>query len=151
MHIACVYFTGIEPWRSHTQAYPSFTVTETALNYPHIADRTVFASDFLAFVLIILLAVWSKAGGLEIPMILRAIAKDATRYFLVIFTSHFVLVMTLNLGRVSATVSLPRVYLLTLNLGNDPTSSSFVSQRRPPLNIAILTISFIILIRGNVV
>ena len=33
------------------------------------------------------------------------IAEDATQYFLVIFTSHFVLEMTLNLARVSTTVS----------------------------------------------
>lgn len=43
---------------------------------------------------------------LKIPSILQNIAADATRYFLVIFTSHFVLMMIMILGRVS-----PAAYL----------------------------------------
>ena len=39
--------------------------------------------------------------GFKAPRILGTIAEDATRYFLVIFTSHFVLTMSLILGRVS--------------------------------------------------
>ena len=39
--------------------------------------------------------------GIKYPTILGTIAEGATWYFLVIVTSHFVLVMTLNLGRVS--------------------------------------------------
>ena len=61
-------------------------------------------SDFLAFLLIIFLAVKSRTPGLNVPRILDVIAKDATRYFLVIFTSHLVFALTLNLARVSATV-----------------------------------------------
>jgi len=57
--------------------------------------------DFLAFSLIIFVAATSKSRGLRFPTILRAMAEDATWYFLVIFTSHFVLEMTLNLGRES--------------------------------------------------
>jgi len=38
------------------------------------------------------------------PSILRTIVKDATVYFLVIFTSHFVLEMTLLLARVTVSV-----------------------------------------------
>ena len=63
----------------------------------------VWVPDFLAFSLIIFMATTSKATKLKIPTILGTIAEDATRYFLVIFTSHFVLEMTLSLGRVSAT------------------------------------------------
>ncbi|KAF9790730.1 hypothetical protein BJ322DRAFT_409972 [Thelephora terrestris] len=57
--------------------------------------------DLLAFSLTIVLARRSKTSGLQIPTILKIIAEDATRYFLIIFTSHFVLEMTLNLGRES--------------------------------------------------
>ncbi|KAF9644192.1 hypothetical protein BDM02DRAFT_3190826 [Thelephora ganbajun] len=57
--------------------------------------------DFLAFSLIIFLATKSRVAKLKIPGILGTIAEDATRYFLVIFTSHFVLEMTLTLGRES--------------------------------------------------
>ena len=38
------------------------------------------------------------------PYILRAIVRDSTVYFLVIFTSHFVLEMTLLLARVSISI-----------------------------------------------
>jgi len=57
--------------------------------------------DFLAFSLIVFLAKASTTEGLKIPRLLRVIAEDSTRYFLVIFTSHFVLTMTLALGRSS--------------------------------------------------
>ena len=62
----------------------------------------MYIPDFLAFSLVIYLATRSKAQELRIPSILETIAEDAMRYFLVIFTSHFVLMMTLALGRVSA-------------------------------------------------
>lgn len=51
--------------------------------------------EFLTFALIIFLANASRTQGLEIPRILKTITKDATLYFLVIFTSHFTLMMTL--------------------------------------------------------
>ena len=60
--------------------------------------------DFLAFSLITFLALRWRAGTLRVPTIMGAVAEDALWYFLVIFTSHFVLEMTLLLGRVSATV-----------------------------------------------
>lgn len=62
--------------------------------------------DTLAFLLIVLLARRTRAPGLKAPMILDVIAKDATWYFLVIFSSHLVLVLTINLARVSSIVSL---------------------------------------------
>ena len=68
-------------------------------------------SDSLAFSLILFLATRSSremAGAkMKVPSILKHIAEDAMRYFLVIFTSHFVLMMTLLLAPVSATVPLP--------------------------------------------
>ncbi|KAF9787225.1 hypothetical protein BJ322DRAFT_1107290 [Thelephora terrestris] len=58
--------------------------------------------DFLAFSLILFKAVQSSremAGvTIKVPSILKNIAEDAMRYFLVIFTSHFVLMMTLLLA-----------------------------------------------------
>jgi hypothetical protein len=62
-------------------------------------------SDCLAFSLIIFMAIKSRTVGLRIPRTLKVIAEDATRYFLVIFTSHFVLTMTLAVGQVRAAVS----------------------------------------------
>ena len=40
----------------------------------------------------------------SIPGLVGTILRDATKYFLVIFTAHFVLAMTLLLARVSSTV-----------------------------------------------
>jgi len=67
--------------------------------------------DFLAFSLIIFLAARSRGPGLMIPNILKIIAKDSTQYFLVIFTSHFVFELTLNLARESIQL-LPAVGIL---------------------------------------
>ena len=67
----------------------------------------MYALDFLAFLLIIFFVIKSKASTLKIPSLLGIILEDATRYFLVIFTSHFVLEMTLTLGRVRATAPPP--------------------------------------------
>lgn len=67
----------------------------------------VYASDFLTFALVILVARKLRVPGLKFPSILDTIREDATLYFLVIFTSHFVLMITVNLGRVSWTVLLP--------------------------------------------
>lgn len=64
-------------------------------------------------------------------MILRTMAEDSTRYFLVIATSHLVVQLTLNLGRVSATISLSGLQPITpdisVSLGINPTCSGFVS------------------------
>jgi hypothetical protein len=71
-----------------------------------LTTSTLYTPDSLAFLLILFLARRSKMGGLEFTGILATIVEDATLYFLVIFTSHFVLEMTLALGRVSATFPL---------------------------------------------
>ena len=47
-----------------------------------------------------------KKRGLKIQTLMEAIAADAMRYFMVIFSAHFVLVMTLNLAPVRTAVSL---------------------------------------------
>lgn len=63
-----------------------------------MSDTTI---DFLAFLMIIFLAAKSGLKDFKMPSLLRTIVQDATVYFLVIFTSHFVLEMTLLLARVT--------------------------------------------------
>ena len=57
-------------------------------------------TDLLAFSLIVYFAARSNMIGSGIPTLLGIIVKDATVYFLFIFTSHLVLELTLVLGRV---------------------------------------------------
>jgi len=61
-------------------------------------------TDISAFLVIVVLAAKSGIRGFRMPGILRTIVQDATVYFLVIFTSHFVLEMTLILARVSISI-----------------------------------------------
>ena len=56
--------------------------------------------DLLAFSVILYLASRSANRMYGIPSLLRTIVRDATIYFLVIFTSHLVLVITLLFARV---------------------------------------------------
>ena len=62
--------------------------------------------DFLAFLMIVFWAIRLRATGIKFRSLMETIAVDAACYFLVIFTSHFVLAMTLYFGRVSAITSL---------------------------------------------
>jgi len=55
--------------------------------------------DSLAFLLIVFLTKKSRPSGFKVPVLVRTIAEDTTRYFLVIFTAHFALAMTLTFGR----------------------------------------------------
>ena len=106
-HIACVYLSGTDPWRSLIQVSPSYMVsTSYFAPDPDNADRAgnMHTLDFLAFLVIVFLSKKSRGAGPKVPGILRIIVEDATRYFLVIFTSHFVLEMTLSLARVSTSV-----------------------------------------------
>lgn len=104
---------------------------------PGPADA-MYAQDFLAFSLTMFLAARSTIPGLKVPMILRTVAEDATRYFLVIFTSHFVLEMTLGLGRVSTTSSLSELQSMgsmMVSSGISSTSPGSVSHPRRTLHI----------------
>ena len=56
--------------------------------------------DFLAFSVIVYLVVQSNVNKVPIPGLLRIIARDATHYFLVIFTSHLVFIMFLAFASV---------------------------------------------------
>jgi len=55
--------------------------------------------DSLAFLMIVVHAVRSGFGNVKMSRILRTIVQDTTIYFMVIFTSHFVFVMTMLLER----------------------------------------------------
>ena len=77
-------------------------LNQVALTY----QGFVCGSDVLMFSSFIYFAIRAEVRGSKIRTILRSMAEDSTRYFIVISTSHIVVEMTLNLGRVSATVSL---------------------------------------------
>ena len=62
----------------------------------HLGDiRFNYPPDFLAFSVVVYLVVRSNIYKVPIPGLLRTIAQDATYYFLVIFTSHLLLVLFL--------------------------------------------------------
>ena len=67
--------------------------------------------DLLAFSLIIYFALKSGSYRSKRPSMLKIMAEDATLYFLVIFTSHLLLELTLIFGSVS-TSSHHSVFLL---------------------------------------
>ena len=74
------------------------------LPYFHLAGDTHADDliDFLAFSLVVYLALqWKNSRQLQAPgSLFRIVAQDATLYFLVIFTSHLTLEMTIIFGGV---------------------------------------------------
>ena len=62
--------------------------------------HTYRPTDLLAFLLFIYVALRTGAWEFKLPNLFRTIAQDATCYFLVIFTSHIVLELTLIFARV---------------------------------------------------
>jgi hypothetical protein len=109
--------------------------------------------DLLAFSLIVFLASRSGATRLKIPTILGTIAADATLYFMVIFTSHFVLTMTLVFGRVRAIAPIFGLQSAIISLCLPRTRSNFFQPRKslPTLTATTLMTLFITTISGNVV
>ena len=99
-----------------------------------------YKSEVLTFSLIIYLAATSKAPGFRVPRMLGTIAEDAAWYFVVMFASHFALLMTLTLGRVSAAIFSPddANNIQCASLGHHPSSSCSVSCRWPNLNTIAL-------------
>ena len=72
----------------------------------HLGDtRSDHLPDLLAFLVIVYLVVRSGVRGVPIPSILKTITRDATYYFLIIFTSHVVLMVFLVFASVSLTSS----------------------------------------------
>jgi len=80
----------------------------------HIEDtHSDHPADVLAFSVIVYLVVRSNVDKVPIPSLLKTIVQDATYYFLVIFTSHFVLVMFLAFASVSTS---PQASIFSLRL-----------------------------------
>jgi len=75
-----------------------FAFSEVLL-YP--SSLTILPTDSAVFLVIVLIAAKSAIKGYKVPGVLRTIVQDATIYFLVIFTSHFIFEMMLIFGRVS--------------------------------------------------
>ena len=68
----------------------------------HLGDtHSDHHADLLAFSVIVYLVVRSKVIKVPIPNLLKTMVRDATHYFLVIFTSHLVLLMFLIFVSVS--------------------------------------------------
>jgi hypothetical protein len=67
----------------------------------HLGDiNSNHPADFLAFSVVVYLVVRSNMNKVPIPGLLKIIVRDATCYFLVIFTAHLVLVMFMVFGNV---------------------------------------------------
>ena len=64
-------------------------------------------SDVLAFALIVSTAARLKTTGIKVSALLATIAEDSTLYSMFIFASQFALTMTLILGRVSSSRTVP--------------------------------------------
>ena len=63
---------------------------------PHLGDtHHDRPPDFLAFLVFVYLVVRSNVYRVPIPRLLKTIVRDATYYFLFIFTSHLVVVLFL--------------------------------------------------------
>ena len=77
-----------------TELLLSFIGHPGGIRFDHLAD-------LLAFSVIVYLVVRSNVTKIPIPSLLKTIVRDATCYFLVIFTSHFVFVMFLLFANVS--------------------------------------------------
>ena len=85
-------FTSISLFYGTTAPYSFCLARESGTNY---------LIDLLAFLFIIYLAWNSGSHSSGLPSLLKVMAEDATLYFLVIFTSHLVLELTLIFGSVS--------------------------------------------------
>ena len=78
---------------SHLTPYLSHTVRKPLILHPEAWAHSHRPPDFLAFSVIVYLVVRSNVDKIPIPSLLRTIARDATHYFLILFTSQFMLVM----------------------------------------------------------
>ena len=93
-----LYSTGFHDCR--TSRHISRVRYETSF-VPHLGDTHFDCpTDFLAFLVIVYLVVRSNVYRIPIPNLLRIMARDATSYFLMIFTSHFVSVMFIRFASV---------------------------------------------------
>ena len=73
---------------------------ESSLTFRLAGETDNRLPDLLAFLVIIHLALKSGTHQSKLPSLFRTMAQDATLYFLVIFSSHLLLMMTLIFGSV---------------------------------------------------
>ena len=124
------------PHRARNLSYTSISLLYGALrpvcqpNSRYSPAENTHTSDFLAFSLIIFLARKWRVTGLGFPTLWDIIARDATLYFLVIFSSQLVLEITLIFGRVSATVASSKLPLLTPIIGLSRKRYNFSQLRK---------------------
>lgn len=92
-------------------------------------ETSMHTPDFLAFSVIMFYATRSKrrSAGLKVQTLLGTVAEDATVYFLVIFTAHVVLQMTLIFGAVSLAILYDSRVLTCFPVACYPTPSRPVS------------------------
>ena len=100
IYTMCIF---VGPWFVDI-AHPVISLvygTDNFLSFiPETPVLIVPPSDLLAFLVIVYLVVRSNVNKVPIPGLLKTIARDATYYFLIIFTSHLVLVMFLLFANV---------------------------------------------------
>ena len=85
---------------SRNHIHSNLTLLWSALSQRAPFQLTNIKTDLLAFFVIVFFAAKPAFMSSKVPRILRTIIQDATVYFLVIFTSHFVFEMMLLLARV---------------------------------------------------
>ena len=85
--------------RPHSHPALLWFASSEGLLYP--SSLTGLPTDTAIFLVIVFIAAKSGIKGYKVPRVLRTIVQDATVYFLVIFTSHFIFEMMLIFGRVS--------------------------------------------------
>ena len=96
-------------WSSHRTIEIAYTGISLLYGKPlpnqayfQVATLILTSEDLLAFLIIMYQVNWSRARQYGVPGLLGTIVRDATKYFLVIFTAQFVLAITLLFGRVSS-------------------------------------------------
>lgn len=89
MHPAEALSTGIPYDAFRTCVFERHRTAEVAYTFISLGY------DFLAFVVVAYIASKSTVHKYGFPSLIRTLAKDAAKYFLVIFTAHLVLAMTL--------------------------------------------------------
>ena len=95
----------------------------------HLGDiHSDHPSDILAFSLIVYLVVRSNINKVPVPGLLRIIARDATYYFMVIFTLHLVLVLFLVFGSVRISLYCMLHHLSTVRSDVYSLTSSYFLQ-----------------------
>ena len=96
-----MHFRGIQDLGGWIYRHISRIRYETFFFHRLGVTRPDHSPDFLAFSLIVYLVVRSNVNKVPIPRLLKITVRDATYYFLVIFSSHLVLMMFLLFASVS--------------------------------------------------